>query len=104
LIKIGFTPRILKGEGRPSFDTKVFLKIYLYGYLNGIRSSRRLEKECLRNLEMQWLLEAIAPNYMQLRKTTNAIKKTHNCILNDKRLTNIYLEQSNQNGVTTIPI
>ena len=40
-----------------------FLKIYLYGYLNGIRSSRRLEKECLRNIELQWLLEAICPNY-----------------------------------------
>ena len=61
--KIGFTPRVLKTEGRPSFDTKVFLKIYLYGYLNGIRSSRRLEKECLRNIELQWLLEAICPNY-----------------------------------------
>ncbi|NMH23769.1 transposase, partial [Flavobacterium solisilvae] len=56
LEKIGFTPRVLKTEGRPSFDTKVFLKIYLYGYLNGIRSSRRLEKECLRNIELQWLL------------------------------------------------
>jgi transposase len=63
LVKIGFTLRVLKTEGRPSFDTKVFLKIYLYGYLNGIRSSRRLEKETLRNLEMQWLLEAICPNY-----------------------------------------
>ena len=38
-------------------------KIYLYGYLKGIRSSRRLEKECLRNIEMQWLNEAICPNY-----------------------------------------
>jgi transposase len=63
LEKLGFTPRVLKTEGRPSFDTRVFLKIYLYGYINGIRSSRRLEKECLRNLEMQWLLEAICPNY-----------------------------------------
>ena len=35
----------------------------MYGYLNGIRSSRRLEKECLRNIELQWLLEAICPNY-----------------------------------------
>jgi hypothetical protein len=35
LEKIGFTPRVLKTEGRPSFDTRVFLKIYLYGYLNG---------------------------------------------------------------------
>jgi transposase len=63
LVKLGFTPRVLKSEGRPSFDTQVFLKIYLYGYSNGIRSSRRLEKECHRNLEMQWLLEAIRPNY-----------------------------------------
>lgn len=63
LERIGFKERVLKTEGRPSFDTKVFLKIYLYGYLNGIRSSRKLEKECFRNLEMQWLLEAIRPNY-----------------------------------------
>ncbi|MBM6498135.1 hypothetical protein [Flavobacterium macrobrachii] len=41
LEKIGFTPRVLKIEGRLSFDTKVFLKIYLYSYINGIRSSRR---------------------------------------------------------------
>jgi transposase len=63
LENIGFTARVLKAEGRPSFDSQVFLKIYLYGYLNGIRTSRRLEKECRRNLEMQWLLEAITPNY-----------------------------------------
>ena len=63
LEKIGFTLKLLKTEGRPSFATPVFLKIYLYGYLNGIRSSRRLEKECLRNIEMQWLNEAICPNY-----------------------------------------
>ncbi|MFK7106451.1 transposase [Flavobacterium oreochromis] len=63
LEKIGFTPVILKTEGRPSFKTEVFLKIYLYGYLNGIRSSRKLEKECIRNIEMQWLLADIRPNY-----------------------------------------
>lgn len=63
LARIGFMERVLKTEGRPSYDTKVFLKIYLYGYLNGIRSSRKLEKECFRNLEMQWLLESIRPNY-----------------------------------------
>jgi transposase len=49
LQKIGFTPTVLKTEGRPSFKTQVFLKIYLYGYLNGIRSSRRLEKEMERS-------------------------------------------------------
>lgn len=52
-----------KADGRPSFDPKVFLKLYLYGYLNGIRSSRRLERECHRNIELHWLLERLAPNY-----------------------------------------
>jgi transposase len=60
---LGFTTRILKSEGRPSFEPKVFLKLYLYGYLNGLRSSRKLEKECIRNIELQWLLCAIVPNY-----------------------------------------
>jgi transposase len=60
---LGFTVQTIKSEGRPSFDTKLFLKIYLYGYLNGLRSSRKLEKECVRNIELQWLLEAICPNY-----------------------------------------
>ena len=63
LERLGFQEKVLKSEGRPSFDALVFLKIYLYGYSNGIRSSRRLEKECLRNLEMQWLTETLRPNY-----------------------------------------
>ena len=61
--KIGFQSKVLKTEGRPGFATAVFLKLYLYGYLNGVRSSRRLEKECFRNIELQWLLEDIRPNY-----------------------------------------
>jgi transposase len=61
--KIGFKANTLKKEGRPSFKTEVFLKLYLYGYLNGVRSSRSLEKECFRNIEVQWLLEDIRPNY-----------------------------------------
>ncbi|WP_240723512.1 IS1182 family transposase [Flavobacterium sp. GT3P67] len=61
--KLDFAIKTIKTEGRPSFNSKVFLKIYLYGYLNGIRSGRDLEKECLRNMEMQWLLEDIRPNY-----------------------------------------
>jgi transposase len=63
LCKLGFAIKTLKAEGRPSFNSEVFLKMYLYGYLNGIRSGRDLEKECLRNIEMQWLLEDIRPNY-----------------------------------------
>ncbi|MFV8324232.1 transposase [Flavobacterium sp. LS2R12] len=44
----------------------MFLKIYLYGYLNGVRSVRNLENECLRNIEMEWLLEDIRANYTAL--------------------------------------
>ena len=56
LKKLGFQVQTLKKEGRPSFQTSVFLKLYLHGYLNGIRSSRKLEKECNRKIEVQWLL------------------------------------------------
>jgi len=61
--KLGFVLKVEKIEGRPSFEEKVFLKIYLYGYINGIRSSRKLEKECTRNLELQWLIGKLSPNY-----------------------------------------
>ncbi|MBE0393056.1 transposase [Flavobacterium sp. PL002] len=61
--RIDFRVQTIKLEGRPSYDTKVFLKIYLYGYLNGLRSSRKLEKECSRNIELQWLLCGLVPNY-----------------------------------------
>ena len=63
LVTLGFELQTLKTEGRPSYSTKIFLKIYLYGYLNGLRSSRKLEKECVRNIELQWLLFGLAPNY-----------------------------------------
>ena len=41
---VGFEVQTLKTEGRPSFDSKIFLKLYLYGYLNGLRNSRKVEK------------------------------------------------------------
>ncbi|MEI5988436.1 transposase, partial [Dehalobacter restrictus] len=41
--------------GRPPYNPKDLLKLYLYGYINAIRSSRKLEKECHRNLEVMWL-------------------------------------------------
>ena len=63
LAQLKFKVKELKTEGRPSFNSKVFLKLYFYGYLNGIRSSRRLERECKRNIELQWLLCKLIPNY-----------------------------------------
>lgn len=63
LDKLGFQVAPLKTEGRPAFNPKVYLKLYFYGYLNGLRSSRKLEKEAIRNVELHWLLEGLAPNY-----------------------------------------
>jgi transposase len=63
LEKLGFTKTIHKSEGRPPYSPKVLLKLYLYGYLNKIRSSRKLEKECSRNIELQWLVNQLVPNY-----------------------------------------
>ena len=63
LLKLGFEVKTLKNEGRPSFESATLLRIYLYGYLNGLRSSRRLETECCRNIELQWLTLGLKPNY-----------------------------------------
>ena len=51
------------GAGQPSYDPADLLKAYLYGYLNRIRSSRRLEQEAQRNLELMWLLKGLTPGY-----------------------------------------
>ena len=51
------------GAGQPSYDPADLLKLYLYGYLNRVRSSRRLEQEAGRNLELMWLLKGLVPGY-----------------------------------------
>ena len=63
LQQLGFQKTVHKSEGRPPYAPGVLLKLYLYGYLNKIRSSRKLEKECSRNTELQWLLQNLQPNY-----------------------------------------
>ena len=66
LSKLGFSVQTLKKEGRRSYNSRLFLKIYLYGYLNGLRNSRKLEKECFRNIEIHRLLEGTGPNYRSI--------------------------------------
>jgi transposase len=56
MTEFGFERATAADTGRPGYDTRDLLKLYLYGYLNQIRSSRRLEAKCLRNLELMWLL------------------------------------------------
>lgn len=50
-------------EGRPPYNPKDLLKLYIYGYLNSIRSSRVLEKECKRNTEVMWLMKQLTPDH-----------------------------------------
>ena len=60
---LGFTKTSPKRTGRPPYDPADLLKLYLYGYLHRIRSSRRLEAECQRNVEVMWLLGRLAPDH-----------------------------------------
>ena len=63
LQKLGLSNAIHKSEGRPPFAPQILLKLYLYGYLNKIRSSRKLQQECYRNIELRWLMQELTPNY-----------------------------------------
>ena len=60
---LGFGRSVPAVIGRPPYDPRDLLKLYLYGYLNEVRSSRRLERECSRNVEVMWLLRRLAPDF-----------------------------------------
>ena len=77
LEKLGFKHSVLADTGRPSYDPSDLLKLYVYGYLNQVRSSRKLEKECHRNVEIMWLMKKLAPDF----KTIADFRKDNvNCI------------------------
>ena len=65
LAKLGFrhADRGVEEAGQPPYDPADLLKLYLYGYINQVRSSRRLEREACRNLELIWLLKNLRPGY-----------------------------------------
>jgi transposase len=66
-------------EGRPAYHPKDLLKLFVYGYLNSVRSSRALEKECKRNVEVMWLLHQLVPDHNTIsnfrRDNEKAIRK-----------------------------
>jgi len=63
LADLGFEGVEPAATGRPAFHPSVLLKLYIYGYLNRVQSSRRLEREAQRNLELLWLLGRLAPDH-----------------------------------------
>ncbi|MDD2906479.1 MAG: transposase [Sulfurimonas sp.] len=62
-LKFSNTRKSNRADGQKAYSPKMLLKIYIYGYLNKIRSSRALEKECKRNLELIWLTQNLVPSY-----------------------------------------
>jgi transposase len=69
LAKLGFGhPGSDGGAGQPAYNPADLLQLYLYGYLNRVRSSRRLEREAGRNLELIWLLKGLLPGYRTIAK------------------------------------
>jgi transposase len=66
MLELGFERAQAAETGRPGYDPPDLLKLYLYGYLNQIRSSRRLEAECRRNVELMWLLGRLYPDHKKM--------------------------------------
>jgi transposase len=68
-----------KATGRPAYHPATMLKLYVYGYLNRAQSTRRLERETGRNIELMWLLSRLAPDFKTIanfrRHNGKAIRK-----------------------------
>jgi transposase len=70
---LGFGKVVAEATGRPPYDPGDLLKLYLYGYLNQVRSSRRLAREAERNVEVHWLINRVTPSF----KTIAAFRQVH---------------------------
>ena len=105
LPKIGIEQRSNKQQtkpgGAPRFDDKLLLKLYLYGYLNKIRSSRKLEQECCRNVELRWLMQELIPNYHSI---ADFRKNNSEALKNLFKLYIQFLNELNLLGKQTIAI
>ncbi len=98
--KLGFK-QILASEGRPPFHPKTLLKLYLYGYMNRVRSSRRLERECVRNIEVKWLLGSLVPNYHSIADFRKVHRKEFKTVF---KLFVLFLKDNELLGETTVAI
>lgn len=79
LQQMGFSRTTPAHTGRPAYSPADLLKLYIYGYINRLRSSRLLERECSRNLELLWLMRKLAPDFKTIadfrKDNAGAIKK-----------------------------
>jgi transposase len=79
LHQLGFLRTTPAHTGRPAYNPSDLLKLYIYGYTNRLRSSRSLERECVRNLELLWLMRKLAPDFKTIadfrKENPDAIKQ-----------------------------
>lgn len=73
---LGFVVKGKGEEGRPAYDIKSMIKLYIYGYINGVRSSRKLANECKRNIELWWLLGELKPKHVTIANFRKENSKT----------------------------
>lgn len=81
LVALGVARAVPARTGAPGYHPRDLLKLYLYGYLNRVRSSRRLERECHRNVELMWLLRRLAPDHKTIAdfRKVNAVALRQVC-------------------------
>ena len=75
--ELGFSGVDPEATGRPSYHPSILLKLYVYGYLNRVQSSRRLEREAGRNVELMWLIGRLVPDH----KTIADFRKDNGCAI-----------------------
>lgn len=79
LEKVGIKRAVAAREGRPAYDPRSMLKLYLYGGQNSVRSSRKLSRECRLNVEVRWMMEAVTPDFRTIsdfrKDNIKALKK-----------------------------
>jgi nitronate monooxygenase len=97
LKKLGFDGVVPEVTGRPSYHPSALLKLYIYGYLNRVQSSRRLEREAKRNLEVIWLVQRLTPD----DKTIADFRKDNGPAI--KKVCARFVELCRQMGLLTNP-
>jgi len=92
--ELGYKYADCKGLGNRPFDPRMMLNLYLYGYLNRVRSSRRLEAETHRNVEVMWLMEGLTPDDKTIsnfrKDNTEALRKTFRAFVKMLRKLDLY--------------
>ena len=86
LPRVGFDGVVPEATGRPSYYPATLLKLYIYGYLNRVQSSRRLEREAGRNVEVMWLTGRLTPDHKTIadfRKDSGGAIKRSACNLSN---------------------